>query len=184
VYTGSFSWWTLAANTIYVINSGTYTLTSPITMNGNCSALIGRGDVYVKQSWWNSMIISGSTNNIIDNINFNGQNLSSTWIYINNSSNIMFNNIEMYKYTWTTISWTALWAYNGNNNKVFINNSDFYNNDIGIKSSLNITINNSKFYNNMLWLNSTLSTNTINNSQFLNNSIGVYNIVTNWAMVS
>ncbi len=183
VYTGgSFAGWTLAANTIYVINSWTYTLTSPITMNGNCSAFIGRGDVYIKQNWNSNITTSGVTNLVIDNIKFNGQNLSSTWVYINNSSNITFNNIKIYQYTWVTSSWIALWVYNNNDNKIFINNSEFYDNDIGVKSSLNITINNSKFYNNMLWLYSLISTNTINNSQFLNNSMGIRYVATNWSI--
>jgi len=67
----NFQWWTLSDYTIYILDSGTYTLTSNIVINSDCSALIGKGDVYLKPTNASITPISQyhtANNIIIDNI--------------------------------------------------------------------------------------------------------------------
>ncbi len=170
-YISSLSWTTLSDNTIYVVNSGTYTLTSPLII-GNCSAIIWIGEVVINANGYPIEIQNGQ-NIIIDNIAFDGQNTVSQGIIVNTWTNITFNGIDVYHNTWYGI-------YTTNTNNILFDNSNIYDNSsIGIAVSNNTTINNSKIYNNSegLVINQ-YSNNTINNSQIYNNTkwvrIGYY----------
>jgi len=82
VYTGNLTWGTLTANTIYVVASWTYNITSAIEM-AECGALISSGDITLWSTITHSNIlsISGIHNVILDNIDINWIN-TSKWISV------------------------------------------------------------------------------------------------------
>jgi len=173
LYATGFLGWSLLPNTIYVLNPGTYTLISPIVL-GDCSALIGKSDVYIK-STSSTIIALINTNNknkiIIDNLKIDGQNLSAKWISLDATTNLMVNNVNIYNST-------SMWIYwiNGSTH-IGINNSKFFNNPQGwYFDTISTNINNSQFFNNTygVLLNNTRS--SINNSQFFNNTYGIHDI--------
>ena len=154
----SYPGWTLPANTIYILNSGDYTLSYPITMYW-CSALIGNGNVVIKSSSDGILDISNAENVIIDAIKFDGNDVT-TWIVLS-GNNITFNNIDLYN--------NDEYGISSRGNNFHVSNSRFYNNDISL-SVLNGFINNSLFYNSTWWILLYFSTIHINNSQFFNHS--------------
>ncbi len=174
-YISALNGLTWSANTIYIVNSWSYTLTYPITLS-SCSALIGRGDVYIKSNtWWFYPINAWSSQNqmIIDNIKINWNNITTRWInFPLTHSNSTINNIDVYQTTWYGI---YLWS---NTTNINLYNSRFYNNTIWIYTSNDKTINNCQFFNNTLWIDLwTTSTQfknvAINNSQIYNNERGI-----------
>ncbi|MEI8091401.1 MAG: hypothetical protein WCG98_04095 [bacterium] len=81
----------MSNNTIYLLNSGVYSLTTDITM-GNCTALIGRGDVYINGNASKNIISNGVHEVILDNVKVsNGGNLS---FYITASHNVSIHNVQ------------------------------------------------------------------------------------------
>ena len=165
VLPSSFSGWAGNSNTIYILNPGTYTLTSPISFNSkSCSAIIGTGDVIIKESWSNIAALLSSSNIIIDNIKFNGQISTSMGIQLSWSSDITLNNIDAYQNTGYGI---YMWA----TNNISLYNSRFYNNTVWVYPYSNTTINNSQFFNNSEWIYLNQNYNiSINNSQIYNNT--------------
>ena len=174
LYATGFFWWTGTSNTIYILNPGTYTLTNPIVMNGDCSVLIGKGDVTIKPA--NSSIIipinvSYKNQIIIDNIKIDGQNLSSRWIYITSGNNITLNNIDSYNNTF-------VWAYIRDHSKnISLHNSRLFNNNYGCMIvNANTVMNNSHFFNNVRAGAYIVGGGeaSINDSQFYNNDQWIY----------
>lgn len=159
-----------SANTIYILNAGTYTLTSPIIMD-NCSVIVGKGNVYIKPNS-NSIVapidISNKNRVIVDNIKIDGQNISPRWIYLDSWHNINLNTINVYNSSTMGIYWT------NQSSNVSLNNSKLFNNLDGWYFDMSsININNSHFFNNNRWLVVNNTTASINNSQFNNNANGI-----------
>ncbi len=181
--------WPFPWNTIYVINSGNYIITNPITIDGDCTAIIGRGDVYIKAA--NSTItpiisFSGKNNIIIDNIKVDGQNFSTNGIDIDSDTNVTLNTMDFYNndlwihwFNWSTnISLYNAKSFNNQNgwyldaSNMTINNSLFYNNNYGLLvHNATVSSNNSQFFNNTYGIASDVSYLTINNSVFLDNML-------------
>ena len=168
----SFNGGPLNANTIYIINSGNYTLSSNITFNGNCIALVGSGDVIIN---WSNKSISVNTNDVIvDNIQLYSGSSTTAGFLINGSTNATFNNIQWYS---SLNNWLII---TGGASFINIDNSQFYNNQvqgISVINSTHATINNTLVYNNgnngIEFI--TASENSLNNSQSFNNAnVGVY----------
>ncbi len=177
----NFSGWLGDSNTIYILNSGSYTLTSIMWFTSkSCSAIIGIGDVTIKTSLTSNIFISWSNNIILDNIHINGQWIGNVGLKIHSTTNITLNNMDWYWYLPSSISWYAVQS--NNSHHLSISNSRFYNNDIWVfysywnNTHIGAVINNSHFYNNNLglilgWVLFGWSINTVNNSQFYNNTI-------------
>ena len=172
LYSTWFAGWTWIANTIYILNSGNYTLTMPIALSGSCTAVIAKGNVIIKPNAnFLPISISGQNQIILDNIKIDGQNLSAIWIYIRNASNnITINNIDSYN---NTTAWIQIRDYSTN---ISLSNSRLFNNQYGCLSiASDIVVNNSQFYNNTqngIYINDGIW--SINNSQFYNNTQGIY----------
>ena len=158
-------------NTIYILNPGTYTLTSPIVMN-DCSALIGTGDVVVKASSTATYIdVSNRNNTILDNISFDGNGAFIENIKIQNSQNISVNNIKSYN--------SSNYGFNATyTTGMMINNSYFLKNNYGLAINswcINTSINNVLSLNNTQYgiraYNADYT--TINNTQTFNNMYGI-----------
>lgn len=169
------TWWTskipyqLVGNTIYVLNSWSYTTTGAINFSW-CNALIGSGIVKISSNTWINMTfnISGRNNAIIENIIQNGWSTS-----------------------WTSIVTDGIKIYTGKN--ITINNAIFSNNGswgawweweeeacgINIEKSIYVTISNTKIFNDsqqgILLSNS--------NYNILNN-VQIYNNKDNWLSLS
>ena len=180
----NFSGWAGNSNTIYILNSWNYTLTSPMGFsNKSCSAIVGIGDVTIKTSLANNIKILWSNNIILDNIKINGQWIWDIGLYIHSTANITLNNVDWYGYLLPSVSWYALQI--NYTHHLFISNSRFYNNDIwvsysyGNNTQIGAVINNSHFYNNNRWLVFFVwsSRNTVNNSQFYNNKIWMFGFI-------
>lgn len=127
VYTGVIPS-TLDSNTIYVIASGTYEVTSTIEMN-SCSALISSGTVIL--SW-------AMTNN--------------PFIYSEDVHNIILENIGIVSYNTDRTPWDGIRIYNSTN--FSINNTNIYNrnNWIFILSSSYGNITHLETYEHTNWL--------------------------------
>ena len=179
----------LAANTIYVLNSGTYITSGQIIYNGNCIAVIGKWEtkIYsnISLSWSASisaMFKSKDKNNVIlsdvkidwlqdglGTYRYNGQTSSGNgyWIYFYNTKYGSIHNISAYNNRY----WIQLEIDEG----VVVSNSLFYNNwvyggQILSSPNTNYFINNQVFNNTNVWFyvgNSTWQ--IITNSQFYNN---------------
>ena len=180
----NFTGWLLAANTIYIMNSGSYTFTSPIVINGNCSALLGKGEVIINEG----INITNIQHIIIDNIwihdvasYYDGAFFVSWW------NNISFNNIQAYNN-----AIPAFGIYIINSAFVNIYDSQIYNNilykgGMALNNVAYSTFNNLLVYNNLQWIvfDKYSHHNTINNSQFYNNIshgisiLGEENIINN-----
>lgn len=113
VYTGVIPS-TLDSNTIYVIASGTYEVTSTIEMN-SCSALISSGIVTLSWAMTNNpFIYSEDAHNIIlENIGIVSYNTDRTpWdgIQIYNSTNFSINNTSVYnRNNWISLPLSLYW---------------------------------------------------------------------------
>lgn len=181
IYTNSLSWLTWAANTIYIVNAWTYNLTNSIVMNGDCSAIIGKGDVFINGNG-NSIITNNHNKLIIDNIKFRW-NWTQTWLNFFTISNVTLNNLDVFK----NDKWIFMvdWSVYISNSRIFdnndgiyamdwilsgtpmINNSLIYNNTNHGVLSVRSVINNSQIFNNGIWATATNS--VLNNSIFYNN---------------
>ena len=170
----SFAGQTLQANTLYLLNAGSYTLTSPLVLSG-CSALIGVGRPEIKSTNANYLSIQAKSKIIIDNILFNGQSLVSSGILISGSQNIALHATDFFQHM-------GLGPIVTNSTRILLDSASFYTNTIGLSlfplTGQSIIINNTKMYNNKLWLlvggfASWLPNEkgqvSINNSQFFNN---------------
>jgi len=180
---------TLAANTIYVLNSWTYITDNQIIYNWSCTAVIGKWNVkiyssVVINSWTNtSMFKASSKNNIIlSDIKIDGL---SDWLWNNrfagnpSSGNwywVYFYNMRNGSINWVSSSNNRVWAQVEIAEDVVISNSMFYNNGVyGIEmvnnTKPNYITNSQIFNNNSVWLYITNSTwDMISNSQFYNNA--------------
>ncbi len=177
----NFSWWVGNTNTIYILNPWTYTITTSISSN-TCSALIGRGDVYLRPASGSVVPVSiGHSNVIIDNIKINGNNQTYTGMTVGHLQNVTINNIDIYQSLWQGLYTNSQMA------NVALHNSRIYNNtnwillqanlSLGLTSNPSyITINNSHIYNNTNWIqayNYKAENMSINNSQIYNNGYGI-----------
>ena len=189
-----FAWFTWAANTIYILNAGSYTLTTPIVLNGNCSAFLGKGDVFIKpgNSTISPVIVdTNKDKTIIDNIKING-NWAATWVDISSTTNNSINNITVTNTIWWGIVsfwWSAINSISNSriyNNVIWaiwayfnINNSLIYNNTGGIRA-IALSLSNSQVFNNTIWMDGpwwwfpSIIYWAINNSVFYNNNIGLH----------
>lgn len=191
VYLSTWNGWALLGDTIYVINSWTYTITTPIII-GSCATIIGKGDVSIKPvdaSTTPLITIINNNHLIIDNIKVDGQSLWINWININNSDNITLNTMDFYRNDFGIrwINWSNKvylsnsrlfnnqhWWY-FDTSHVTVNNSLFFNNTTGLLfTSASWSINNSQIFNNAVGINAGLSTLTINNGIFFNNAVWIY----------
>lgn len=201
VVLSSLAGWSLANNTIYVVNSWTYTFTATLDI-GDCSTLIGKGDVYIRpaNASISTLITSINRNNIIiDNIKLDGQNLWVLWVDIDSSNNITVNNISAYNHDFGIwIYWSTATAvdntrlFNNTNgwysdtSSITINNSQFFNNTNGLRvdTIYNSTINNSQFFNNTNAIHAIAASLVLNNSIFFNNTVWYYGWATTWILNS
>lgn len=169
----------LSSNTIYVLNPWNYKITYNdwIWMSG-CNAIIWSGDITFYStntlSSYAMFYLSWTQNNIIDNINIDGEsnwNLgihskNDYWMRLVNTTNAVVNHVEVYNNFY-------VWIHYSNSNMNIVNNSKFYNNYYWILFylSTNNTINNSQSFNNLLqWMLFSFSTwNVVNNSQSYSN---------------
>jgi hypothetical protein len=84
------------------MNAGTYTINNPIVINGDCSAIIGKGDVVLKAangSIGKLITINNKNHIIIDNIKLDGQNLGIIGVDIDDVDNVTLNNMSLYSNT-------------------------------------------------------------------------------------
>ncbi len=182
VYTGNIPN-TISGNTIYVITSWTYTVTTWISM-ANCSALISSGTVILSGSFSLSWTISAIEKNniIIENIRTKN-NTNGYGIYINSWTNFSMNAIKTYNnrdgiYTYNSsygsirnsesYSNTYEGIYLFTSNSILIDNvttRDITNVGIYLRSSSGNTLSGIESYNNQVWLHFMSSTfNTFKNS--------------------
>ena len=178
---GYFPYTTLAANTIYVLESGAHILQgyNYITSNGDCSAIVGKPQttLYTQQSISYQYYNPGFKNTIIDGVSFDGYNDglggthgSSTLGVFINGQNATINNSRIFNYYYYGIYSQGQY--------VTINNSEAnHNGSVGIYLSrgAHTTINNSKIYDNQQGIMIQADYATINNAQIFNN--GQYGIL-------
>jgi len=102
---------TLLANTVYVLSSGSYMMNYRYNgisniINGNCTAVVGVGDVTLYTSRYNTDVLYSTSKayTVIDNIKIDGASngisykgtRNSRGIYFNSSSNNTIRNIESF----------------------------------------------------------------------------------------
>ncbi len=177
---------TIAADTIYVLASWTYSVSSSIDM-ADCSAMISSGDaVILKTASIDAFNIDTKAHVIVDSVDVDGNAQTLRGYYIADSDNVTFNNIEAY----SNYMNNGVFIHRSNN--CLLSNSQVYNNGSGaiVTSPVNNghgvviqwynvgtteynIINNTQVYNNVqagIWVNYELAKyNTINNSQIYNN---------------
>jgi len=195
--TNNISWNKLEINTIYLLNSGTYSQSNQIVVNWSCIGLIGSWNVNINNSTTTTNTISTQQrkNFIVDTIKFNTNNQNNSTILLNtNSSNNTISNISIQKANSYGIYFNFSYLNTINKSKIFNNNywiyinnsyynkilnSDFFknkNNGIHIINSSQNQIQNIKsFNNNGYGIYSWSPYNTINNCQIFNNI--------NWATI-
>ncbi|MFZ2151185.1 MAG: right-handed parallel beta-helix repeat-containing protein, partial [Candidatus Absconditicoccaceae bacterium] len=180
---------TLTANTIYVLNSGTYITSGQISYGGSCIAVIGKGTtkMYSSIALNSGASISamfksnGKDNIILSNLSIDGLN-DGLGTYRFNGSLISGNSYGIYFYNTKNANINYINSYNNRNGiqielaeSVVVINSLVYNNGIyGINilsnSKPNYVINSQIFNNNSVGLTIRNSTgNVLSNSQFYNN---------------
>ena len=166
VLLSTWLWWPLAANTIYIISWWTYTLTTPLSFLGDCTALIGRGNVIIKTSGTTHMTISSKNKIILDNIAFDWNGVTTSDINTYNSKNISLNNIKLYNSN-------GYWLLASIPRNIMIHGSQFFDNHgwISTTDGTVFTLNNCLLFNNSYWAFWYYNTAnvTINNSQIFNN---------------
>ncbi len=171
----------LAEDTLYVLNSWSYTISSDYIYPSHCSALIGSGDVTIYSDWIfnRTIFFSEATNNIVDNIiidgihnadgTTHGRNFAGIQLYVSSNNTInnsrIFNNRHGIKLEWSA-----------NNNT--INNIEVYDNSSAgfhISDSTDTSISGAQIYNSEHWifLNAALRT-TITNVTSHDNVYGIY----------
>lgn len=140
---------TLTDHTIYVIASGTYDISTPITMN-TCSALISSGTVI-----------------------FSGQVGNSPILLVSSKNHII---IEKIRFDWTNTTWDGIRIYAWMN--FTINDVKSYNNHlngIALSDSSYGKIRIFETYNNYNWIQLDNTTNTsIDTIDTHDNAIGIY----------
>lgn len=167
----NFSGLTWLSNTIYILNPGNYTLTSPIVMD-DCSALIGMGDVIIKANTTGTYITIPAKNNIIfDNFQFDWNSLFLENINIQNANNITLHGIKSY-YS------TNYWLYAADTTNMLINNSYFFKDTYWLfvgSGSRNISINNVLTFDTSYGIKTyNAAYMSINNTQTFNNNYWMY----------
>ena len=173
VYTGVIPN-TLDSNTIYVIASGTYEVTSTIEMN-SCSALISSGIVTLSWAMTNNpFIYSEDAHNIIlENIGIVSYNTDRTpWdgIQIYNSTNFSINNTSVYnRNNWISLPLSLYW--NITRIETYENTNGLY-----LYSSENIIVEEINTHDNTtIWISLQNSgNNSFDNIISNNNSLGFY----------
>ncbi|MCX6823664.1 MAG: right-handed parallel beta-helix repeat-containing protein [candidate division SR1 bacterium] len=120
---------TLASNTIYVIDSGTYNITTGITMN-NCSALISSGIVTLSGNVGGSGTITATNKNniIIEKIRINQANNGNNGLMIQGGNNLTIRDTQAYNNIGTTNAGLLI----SGASYITIINAQFYNNANGI----------------------------------------------------
>ncbi len=189
----------LIGDTIYVIDSGSYTINSTIGLSGDCLAIIGKGNVIFKaaNASIGTLINSPNTNHIIlDNISIEGQNQWTLWVYLDSSDNISINalnvsnhSIWIYGNSTANISVTNTRAFNNQQWGLFalspssINNSLFFDNANGIRlSNTSLSASNSQFFNNTYGINAFNSLFTIDNSVVYNTTYWIRAQSSTWTL--
>lgn len=185
------STWT--GNTVYDFAVGTYNLSSTITINQPCTALVGTDGVLINGN--GSTVISLASNyTIIDHLTINAvgaDGISASSSYSNTFTNttIYGANRGIYMTTSTNTQFTNITTF-GNTIGIYLNtstNDNVLNNIISFNNTQNWiyinwwsknTINNSLFFNNTLyWIYIQVGTQNI-----LNNIIS-YNNISNWLRI-
>lgn len=179
-YSGwTFSWGNLDANTIYVFEAGTYTISSNITLNGNCVSMVTNGDTagnvvfnftnggYITSNGFSNLLIAGFDANHM----FEADLLWSRYqgIFLQNGNNAVIRNTFI-KNTVTNGAGIAIMNFSGS---TISNNILSGHRSIGLYlyNTDSITISNNTFVGNKDGL--TLSTNSINNT--ISNNTATHN---------
>jgi hypothetical protein len=195
----------LAANTIYVLNSWNYIISSPRSFAGNCTAIIWKWEVTIFSSTEISQMLAATwtarNNIIVDNIKFDGKNNGAWWthVLINRAIevpywyNVTINNSQFYNFQRPLYFWYGINA---------LYNSQIFNNDGGgtnscqtswpwteqpmINSPWHLNINNCLiFNNNNFWLLWTSKSIIVNNTQIFNNKRSSFfgkSVTTEWVV--
>lgn len=96
---GLFTGWSLTGNMIYVFDSGSYSLFSPLSFSG-CVAMVGSGDVTFGFTWAIIGNITGVQNVIIDGIDFLGDS-NQNGLFIHNSTWFTLHDIQAKNSAWS-----------------------------------------------------------------------------------
>jgi hypothetical protein len=195
----------LAANTIYVLNSWNYIINAPRSFAGNCTAIIWKWEVTIFSSTEVSQMLAATwtarNNIIVDNIKFDGKNNGAWWTHVLINSaidvqywyNVTINNSQFYNFKKPLYFWYGINA---------LYNSQIFNNDGGgtnscqtswpwteqpmINSPWHLNINNCLiFNNNNFWLLWTSKSIIINNTQIFNNKRSTFfgkSVTTEWVV--
>lgn len=161
----NFTGGTLTSNTIYIVNSWNYTLTTPLVISGDCLAVLGKGNVIITEAWVNTTSIVSSNDVVLDNLKFKWD-WTTTGILLTWVTNTTIHNADFFSHNQGIHSLVG--SFSLDNVRSFNNNYGFYWFDWFLWST--VIVNNSQFYNNNLyWIYGGFI--TINNSQIYNNSI-------------
>ncbi len=195
----------LAANTIYVLNSWNYIINAPRSFAGNCTAIIGKWEVTIFSSLEISQMLAATwtarNNIIVDNIKFDGKNNGAWWTHVLTNKaidvpywyNVTIHNSQFYNFKRPLYFWYGINA---------LYNSQIFNNDDGgsnlcqtswswteqpmINAPWHLNINNCLiFNNNNSWLLWTSKSIVINNTQIFNNKRSTFfgkSVTTEWAV--
>ncbi len=132
--TVEFTWvvpTTTIANTIYVINSGTYDVMSSIDLE-NCVSFISSGTVII--SGWMATVpvinVISKTNIIIEKIQVNGNNTGHYWLFINGWFNATVKDFQAYDNV--IGGGDAYWVFLSNASYIHFINTQLYNNTYGL----------------------------------------------------
>lgn len=175
----------LAANTIYILNSGNYIQNGTLTINGNCTAIIWKWNVTIDAIWtiWQTINANTKTGIIIDNIYLNNSWTTNYGILLNSQTiNVTLNDIQTSKY----LQYGIILQYTTN---ALINNCQWFTNVVWfyIYSTPSCTINNSQSYDNTsYWIyGGSSSWLVINNTQSYNNgNYWIYGNLLTWLIIN
>ena len=181
----SLSGYALAANTMYLFDSGVYTLGSQVSAD-NCTSIVGSGAVTIQAIgyWYNqstAMIYANSKQNIIiDNVKLDGNGTQlSFWINTDGVSSSTINNVDLGNSMYYGIRLNAS-AHNNTVNNTTVHNINNY--AIFIRSyGYNNVISNCTVYSagqNGIIVNDHSTNNVVENSQVYNSYYGIHTSMT------
>lgn len=202
----------LDQNTIYVLQTGSYLISTGRIFSGNCIAVVSNGiETFVSATIASGRLFHASwvQNIIIMNLQLDWlwrhanlfHSWSTQWFYANTWNNISLINIKAFEFwRWASFGNLSVWAiwFNYTNN-ILIHNTEIYKNRWGGSWFFywnNIIINNAIIHNNDAWLwwwwndadgiralfNNNFS---VNNSIFFNNADEWVNIEwTSWVILN
>ncbi|MCX6823003.1 MAG: right-handed parallel beta-helix repeat-containing protein [candidate division SR1 bacterium] len=194
----------LSENTVYVLSSGNYLITSDYIYPAHCSALVGSGDVTLYSNGYFNRIVFfyQVTNAIVDTIKIDGRGFGDGNSHYRNyagiqlsddASNNTIHNVQSHDSSYGLVlesysnnnEISDAQLYNNDNYGASLSNSNSniftdiqsYNNNEGfhLDGSTNNVLNNIQTYNNNYGMILYYSSNNvINNTQAYNNGYGLY----------